>query len=251
MLKVLKSKILIIAEPFRQDCKLARWQGMLNFDVSYLNGDSGGKLWIFWKDEVQVNILQELNQHVTFIINSSLLISAVYAKCNYMERRQLWDSLLSFGVLQMPWMILGDFNTIRHDGERRGECSRLPRAMEDFSSFIQNGGLIKVPFSGNKLSWCNGRGGLTRSWACLDRALCNTRLLDRWSTVSLKYLPRKSPDHAPMSLRLESLDKRYGPSIFRFQQMWTLHEGFGEFVHNLWNEEVDGAGLWKLLLCKI
>jgi len=96
MLKVLKSKILIIAEPFRQDCKLARWQGKLNFDVSYSNGDSGGKLWIFWKDEVQVNILQESNQHVTFIINSSLLISAVYAKCNYMERRQLWDSLLSF-----------------------------------------------------------------------------------------------------------------------------------------------------------
>jgi len=246
MLKVLKSKILIIAEPFRQDCKLARWQGMLNFDVSYSNGDSGGKLWIFWKDEVQVNILQESNQHVTFIINSSLLISAVYAKCNYMEERQLWDSLLSFGVLHMPWMIIGDFNTICHDGERRGGCPRLPRAMEDFSSFIQNGGLIEVPFSGNKLSWCNGRGGLTRSWARLDRALCNTRLLDRWSTVSLKYLPRKSSDHAPMSLRLESSDKRYGPSIFRFQQMWTLHEGFGEFVHNLWNEEVDGVGLWKL-----
>jgi hypothetical protein len=37
-----------------------------------------------------------------------------------------------------------------------------------------------VPFSGNKLSWCNGRGGLTRSWARLDRALCNTRLLDSW-----------------------------------------------------------------------
>jgi hypothetical protein len=42
---------------FRQDCKLARWQGMLKFDVSYSNGDSGGKLWVFWKDEVQVNIL--------------------------------------------------------------------------------------------------------------------------------------------------------------------------------------------------
>lgn len=76
--------------------------------------------------------------------------------------------------------------------------------MEDFSSFIQNGGLIEVPFSGNKLSWCNGRGGLTGCWARLDRALCNTRLLDSWSMVSLKYLHQKSSDHAPMSLRLES-----------------------------------------------
>jgi hypothetical protein len=47
----------------------------------------------------------------------------------------------------MPWMIIGNFNTIRHDGERRGGCPCLPRAMEDFSSFIQNGGLIEVPFS--------------------------------------------------------------------------------------------------------
>jgi hypothetical protein len=47
MLKVLKPKILIIAEPFRQDCKLERWQGMLKFDVSYSNGDLGGKLWVF------------------------------------------------------------------------------------------------------------------------------------------------------------------------------------------------------------
>ncbi|KAG6722207.1 hypothetical protein I3842_03G148900 [Carya illinoinensis] len=116
----------------------------------------------------------------------------------------------------MPWMIIGDFNTICHDGERRGGCPRLPRAMEDFSSFILNGGLIEVPFSGNKFSWCNGHGGLARSWAWLDRVLCNTRFLDICPMVSMKYLHRKSSDHVPMSLRLESSTKRYGLSIFRF-----------------------------------
>jgi hypothetical protein len=52
MLKDLKPKVLIVAEPFRQDCKLERWQGMLKFDNSYSNGDSGGKLWVFWNNEV-------------------------------------------------------------------------------------------------------------------------------------------------------------------------------------------------------
>ena len=73
MLKVLKPTVLIVAEPFRQDCKLERWQGMLKFDASYSNGDSDGKLWIFWNNEVHINILQDSNQHVTFIINSSFL----------------------------------------------------------------------------------------------------------------------------------------------------------------------------------
>jgi uncharacterized NAD(P)/FAD-binding protein YdhS len=26
-----------------------------------------------------------------------------------------------------------------------------------------------------------------------------------------------------------------------------MHAGFGGFVHNLWNGEVEGAGLWKLV----
>jgi hypothetical protein len=52
-----------------------------------------------------------------------------------MERRQLWDGLLSFGVLQMPWMIIGDFNTIRHDGERRGGCPRSAKSNGRFFLF--------------------------------------------------------------------------------------------------------------------
>ncbi|KAF5464514.1 hypothetical protein F2P56_014587 [Juglans regia] len=105
-----------------------------------------------------------------------MIVSAVYAKCMYLERRSLWSDLVSFGSLALPWILLGDFNIIRHDGERRGGNPRLPCAMEDFSNFIDAGGLIEVPFTGNKLSWCNGQGGLARSWADLDRALCNSSL---------------------------------------------------------------------------
>lgn len=79
----------------------------------------------------------------------------------------MWFDLVSMGVLALSWVIIGDFNIIRKDGERKGGHPRLPCAMSDFSNFIDAGGLIEVPFFGNNLLWCNGQNGLARTWAGL------------------------------------------------------------------------------------
>jgi hypothetical protein len=65
MLKVLKQKILIIAEPFCQDYKLACWQGMLKFDVirmviRVVNCGSSGKMrfkLIFFRSRISMLLL--------------------------------------------------------------------------------------------------------------------------------------------------------------------------------------------------
>ncbi|GLT55473.1 hypothetical protein SLA2020_285920 [Shorea laevis] len=48
-----------------------------------------------------------------------------------------------------------------------------------------------------------------------------------------------------MSLRLESSNKRYGPSILDSSRCGRCMKVLG-VSYNLWNEEVGGAGLWKL-----
>ncbi|KAF5468557.1 hypothetical protein F2P56_012700 [Juglans regia] len=177
-----------------------------------------------------------------------MIVSVVYAKCMYLDRRSLWSDLVSFGSLALPWLLLGDFNIIRHDGERRGGNPRLPCAMEDFSNFIDAGGLLEVPFTRNKLSWCNGQGGLARSWARLDRALCNSRYLDLFPLVSLTYLARRSSDHSPLLVGLKDRLMRYGPSVFKFQQMWTSHDDFWRIVSLVWQEGSYGSGLSSLAI---
>ncbi|KAF5468656.1 hypothetical protein F2P56_012795 [Juglans regia] len=196
------------------------------------------KLWVFWDAEIQVDVLGVSNQQISLLLNSSVVVSFVYAKCRYLERRNLWAELLQFCSLSLPWIVIGDFNVIREDGERRGGCPRLPCAMEEFCNFIDAGGLMEIPSSGNKLSWCNGQSGMARSWARLDRALCNVRCLELFPSVSLKYLARHSSDHTPMLLGLADPVLRYGPSSFKFQQMWTLHEDFWRCVSS--NKEVFG-----------
>lgn len=84
------------------------------------------------------------------------------------------------------------------------------------------------------------------NWARLDRALCNVKCLEVIPSASLKYLPWRTSDHAPMILGLLSLVLKYGPSSFKFQQMWTTHEDFMSCVTTSWQESTEGLGLWKL-----
>ncbi|KAF5459762.1 hypothetical protein F2P56_019682, partial [Juglans regia] len=51
---------------------------------------------------------------------------------------------------------------------------------------------------GNGFSWCNGRLGMARSWARLDRALCNSKFKDLYPSGRIQYLPRRTSDHSPM-----------------------------------------------------
>lgn len=62
----------------------------------------------------------------------------------------------------------------------------------------------------------------------------------------MEYLSRSSSDHVPMVMWLDRYSECYGPSLFRFQQMWTRLDDFLNSVKKVWAEEVPGNGLWKL-----
>ncbi|XP_040994284.1 uncharacterized protein LOC121240822 [Juglans microcarpa x Juglans regia] len=187
------------------------------------DGSSDSKL-----SKKKVDVVGGSDQFISLMINSTILISAVYAKCRYLDRRVLWEDLLSVNTMQLPHVILADFNILRNDSEWHGGCPRLLMAMEEFCSFIDTGGLVEMSFLGNKFSWCNGQSGMARSWAQLDRPLCNLKFLELFPLVHNHYLPR------------------YGPSSFKFHFMWTTHEDFWRCVSSSWEGGVYGTGLWKL-----
>lgn len=59
---------------------------------------------------------------------------------------------------------------------------------------------MDLNFSGPAFTWCNNQLGLARRWARLDRGLVNSSWLDKFSSYSLKHLPRLFSDHAPFYL---------------------------------------------------
>ncbi|KAI9176278.1 hypothetical protein LWI28_000684 [Acer negundo] len=115
----------------------------------------------------------------------SLLATFVYAKCSQLERRVLWEQLHGSSAFNMPWVVLGDFNTIRFDTEMVRGRPRNSSSMAEFNECISRCGLLDLRFEGRQLSWCNGHQGLTRSWAKLDRVLINNEFIVKYSGQSL------------------------------------------------------------------
>ncbi|KAF5475128.1 hypothetical protein F2P56_006969, partial [Juglans regia] len=158
----------------------------------------------------------------------------------------LWEELSSARMGVEPCLFAGDFNIICSDVERCGGSPRTRAAMDDFNRWIHQGGLIKMNSQGRKFSWCNGQHGLSRAWAKLDIVLLDAKLPLAFMNAHCSYLSRSTSDHSPMFIEFMKDPFTYGPSPFRFQQMWIEHPDFMSFVQMVWSEPVVGTGLMKL-----
>lgn len=74
--------------------------------------------------------------------NVDFLLPVCYGFNNYMQRRDLWRSSV------LPWIVSGDFNTIRWNHEKSG--GTIPRAVGliAFNDCIQEAGLLEFNFTG-------------------------------------------------------------------------------------------------------
>ncbi|KAG5599048.1 hypothetical protein H5410_030418 [Solanum commersonii] len=71
--------------------------------------------------------------------NKSFLISTMYARCNTLDRLELWEELENIGEGGIvPWIIGGDFNVILNEEEKLGGLSFTQNEAIDFALFINN-----------------------------------------------------------------------------------------------------------------
>ncbi|KAK3188862.1 hypothetical protein Dsin_028423 [Dipteronia sinensis] len=243
--------VLAVSEPFQDVGLIRRWAMCLQFPNFSSNVEEGGKIWVFWKDNIQLKVVGSSNQCLTVLMSEdsgSLLKTFVYAKYSQIERRELWEQLHGISTFNVAWVVLGDFNTIRSDTERVRGRPRISSAMAEFNECINRCGLLDLRFEGRQLSWCNGHQGLARSWAKLDRVLINNEFVAKYGDAKACLLNRNTSDHAPILLQFVVDMERYGPAPFRFQNMWTSHVGFLDVVGNSWNEPmVSESGLHRLV----
>ncbi|XP_060170581.1 uncharacterized protein LOC132601517 [Lycium barbarum] len=107
-------------------------------------------------------------------LNQSVLVSAVYAKCDRQEREELWEDMVDLANQQdLPWIIGGDFNVIVSDEKKQGGLPVSSNETLDFSTCIQSYGLIDVGFTRSKFTWWNGRTEEDCIFKRLDRILVN------------------------------------------------------------------------------
>lgn len=91
------------------------------------------------------------------ITTKSFVCSFIYAYNVVVERRDLWSSLISWGVNNYyPWILLRDYNSTLSLEDRKGGIRIATCDMEDFLSCTITLGLEDIYSMGNRFTWLNG-----------------------------------------------------------------------------------------------
>ncbi|KAF9622947.1 hypothetical protein IFM89_035378 [Coptis chinensis] len=220
----------------------------LGMHHSVITNDTGQRvpnLWLFWKATLLNPIVLSVSyQHIT-VECQGLSISIVHAHSLYLYRRQLWQDLSHICSLQIPTLIIGDFNSYLSTTEKKGGRWPSSTAMGDFREWMDNNFMLEAPCSGLFYTWSNKRRGSKRIMGRLDRAFYNKEWQDSFPNWGLKAVARLCSDHAPLIGWHESIPKpRNAP--FKFFNMWLSHSDFMAVVKNSCEEYIEGHELFIL-----
>ncbi|XVE94527.1 hypothetical protein REPUB_Repub02eG0016400 [Reevesia pubescens] len=177
-------------------------------------------------------------------LNLKCILGNIYAPNDDNERLLLWDELITISDSQTSsWILGGDFNVVRSQEEKIGLRYNLA-AMEQFSRFIEDLGLIDIQLQNGKFTWCSNCDQPT--FCRLDRFLISAELVSKFSGLVQKVLPRSLSDHNPVTISEEEID--WGPKPFKFFNYWLEIEGFQNLVSSVWSSFIpnnqQNASLW-------
>ncbi|XP_060188598.1 uncharacterized protein LOC132617573 [Lycium barbarum] len=236
-------------EPFLQSNKIEKFRRKLGFDHAISNSHS--KVWIFWKANIICSVLSKSRQQVTLQVqlqgNADMSwITIVYARSKANKRRHLWQKLRELNyIINGPWIIGGDFNSIMEAEEKKGGVPfRLSNCL-DFINCMEDCGMTDAGFTGNIHTWCNGRGGTERIHMRLDRLVYNEEWSTKFQNIHVEHLSKTGSDHNLLLVDCTE-DNRQVIKYFKFLNFWTEQEDFLPLVKNVWDTEVYGNPMWRL-----
>ncbi|KAL0349860.1 UNVERIFIED_CONTAM: hypothetical protein Sradi_4135200 [Sesamum radiatum] len=176
--------------------------------------NSGNQIWFFWGPDVRCQVLVDHEQLLHVRVESNkwpkpLFVTAVYAKCDTVERRELWDALRAASVGASLWIV--------------GDCA-----------------LVDVGYVGSPYTWYSRRLRQRLDWVLISSC---------WMTVFPKmqvaHLELSQSDHRGLLVEADCTVERK-VSSFRFQHMWTTHSEFLGVVRRNWQYPTVGSGMMRL-----
>jgi hypothetical protein len=174
----------------------------------------GGRILLLWKEEkVDLNIInidaQTINVSIICKISSLYyLTSFVYGLYSIANRKTLWESVLSFGGnTSLPWLILGDFNSITYPDDRYNSSEVPNYETKNFLEWITSANVLEAHSLGCFYTWTN-----RTVWSRIDRVFFNGAWLDGLLESVADFLPSGClSDHSScvVSFLDYSINKRY------------------------------------------
>lgn len=138
----------------------------------------------------------------------------------------LWEnfSVLAYS-LNLPWIMIGDFNEISHHREKYGGRPASRIKMNCFNSFLNRARLLDLGFTGPKYTWTNCREIGSFIKTRIDREHTSLEWLNLFPETKIFHLPRLNSYHSPILLRTNPTHL-IGHKPFRFEPFWIKHHSF-------------------------
>jgi exonuclease III len=135
----LKPDVLFLSKAHLSKVKAERLKIRLKFDnmlVSESDGRSGG-LVLYWNNDLKVTSFEVSKNFIDIRINEhgadGWRLTGVYGEPSGDRKHLTWDCLRSLSaMINLPWMMLGDFNEILYGAEKDGGNQRPQRCMQAF-----------------------------------------------------------------------------------------------------------------------
>ena len=141
------------------------------------DGRSGG-LVLFWQNGLNVTSKEVHSNFLDIRIDensgSGWRITGLYGEPSGDRKHLTWEYLRSLqNMVDLPWIILGDFNEILMGSEKEGGALRSQRNMQNFRDALVDCNLFDMDYIGDIFTWRRGR-----IRERLDRAVCDQRWND-------------------------------------------------------------------------
>ncbi|XP_049397279.1 uncharacterized protein LOC125861414 [Solanum stenotomum] len=149
------------------------WMHCLNSPMAY-----NGRVWLLWKDHIQVHILVVHEQFINCKISDktspfSSYFTVVYAKNESQQREDLWRELVQIGgIIQEAWLLTGNFNNVLTTDDRLGfpVMQEETQAFQDCIDTLQLTTLKQIRWH---FTFCNKQHDVNRVYSKIDWVMGN------------------------------------------------------------------------------
>lgn len=246
------SETLVKKQKIAEICKIIGFAGYHALDVQ----GHGGGIALMWKNEGGVQIIESFQNYIDFEVSNEQVgrwrYTGIYGYPERERRVEAWHMLRGLAEKsQLPWCVIGDFNDMVDECEKRRR-RRQPRALlQGFADAIHDCKLLDLGYEGEKFTWERSRG--TERWVqCrLDRGLATQEWIDMFPSTVIKVGEVTTSDHLPLFLDLCRRVYVQKGKRFRFENVWIREKECYSLINNCLNGEGLVDIMEKLALCGV
>ncbi|KAK2388712.1 hypothetical protein QL285_062362 [Trifolium repens] len=236
--------ILFLSETLSKSHTMERIRVSLNFNSCLsvdVEGRSGG-LSVMWKNTISCRILNYSRNFINMIVEDTdkaeWRLTCYYGYPERERRRQAWDLLRNLrDMSELPWCILGDFNDLLSQEDKRGIHPHPNWLCNGFRSAVSDCDLTDIQLEGYPFTWTKSRGSPNIIEERLDRAMANSMWMMNYPNAKLLNLITSHSDHSPILLQTSPLVRHGRNYAFRFENGWLKEEDIHDVVEEGWGRE--------------